>query len=205
LVDSLNAKGLTHELLTEHGRFIEAATPEILELRVQQEEMNVAHKRRALSHLTHELHGYQIQDAAGFYVKTYYGVAGLKQMLWNELRMSSESVQFTRASLNDLAGSIFADKFRTEIIRRNIRQRALENVRGITQTATKLDAYIQHYSVRVIDPSLLNIGQELTIHDDIVSVYNWKDDMYVGTETKNAYYASFMRQVFESFWQLAEE
>jgi sugar-specific transcriptional regulator TrmB len=205
LVDSLNAKSLSHELLTERGRFIEAATPEALELMVQQEEVEIVRKRAALNRLTHELHGHEIQDATGFYVKTYYGVTGLKQMLWNELSMSSESVQFTKASLNDLAGPIFADKFRAEIIRRNISQRALENVRGVTQSATKLDDYIQHYSVRVVDPTLLDIGQELTVHDDIVSIYNWENDMHVGTETKNMQYASFMRQIFESFWCLAEE
>jgi hypothetical protein len=184
--------------------FIEVAGPEGLELTLQQEEEEILSRRRSLDQLIHSLRGPEHQDDAGFYIKTYYGIAGLKQMLWNELSMHSESLQFTKESLNELAGAVFADKFRAEIINRDIKQRALENVRGTTKSATKLDNYMEHYSVRVIAKDVLDIRQELTIHDDIVSVYNWEDKLYVGTETRNAHYANFMRQIFENYWRLAE-
>lgn len=205
LVDALSDKSLVHELATEQGNFIEAAGPETLALMLQRGEIELAQKRQVLDELLGALPALQASDHTGFSVKTYYGVAGLKQMLWNELKMQTESVQFTRTTLNDIAGVAFAEKFRAEIIARKIKQRALENVRGVTMAATKHQAYQNHYNVRYIEPRILAIGQELTVHDDIVSVYNWEDDMLVGTETKNAHYANFMRQVFETYWQLAEE
>jgi hypothetical protein len=51
----------------------------------------------------------------------------------------------------------------------------------------------------------LNIEQQIAIYNDTVSVYHWRDDQKVGSETINKAYADTMRQMFESYWVISKE
>jgi hypothetical protein len=123
-------------------------------------------------------------------------------MLWNELKSKREIVLFSYyTSLNGVAGKRFADKFRLEVMARGIMQRALCNSKEFTiNTSDYPDDYAQFYDERFIDASVLPINQEMTIHDDVVSIYNWDKEVRVGTEIHNPLYADFMRSIFERFW-----
>lgn len=204
IVDSLVAKGLAHELTTDEGRRVASADIFAVELLITEQELTIRDKRVALDKVLELAPAFQPNPETNFSVKTFYGVTGLKQMLWNELKTKGELVMFAyHSSLNDVAGKRFADKFRSEIMNRGIHQRALcNNNAGTIPGSTSLLEYADFYDERFIDKSVLPIGQEMTIRDDIVSIYNWDKDVRVGTEIHNPQYADFMRSIFEHYWQL---
>lgn len=206
LVDSLAAKGLAHEVTTDEGRRVASADVFAVELLITEQELSLKDKRVALEKVLALAPDFQPQTETGFSVKTFYGVTGLKQMLWNELKTKGEIVIFSfDKPLNEVAGKRFADKFRGEIITRGIHQRALcNNKPGTVLGHTDHQNYLDHYEEHFIDKSVLPIGQEMTVHDDVVSIYNWDKDVRVGTEIHNQPYATFMRSVFEHYWQLTK-
>jgi sugar-specific transcriptional regulator TrmB len=206
LVDSLAAKGLAHEMTTDEGRRVASADLFAVELLITEQELTLKDKRAALERVLALAPAFQPVTDSNFSVKTFYGVTGLKQMLWNELRSKSEIVIFSyHTSLNEVAGKRFADKFRGEVMARGIPQRALSNIYIESVSAyTDHHDYVDYYNERFIDASVLPIGQEMTMHDDVVSIYNWDNDVRVGTEIHNPQYAAFMKSIFEHYWLLTE-
>lgn len=123
-----------------------------------------------------------------FAIKTYRDIAGLKQMLWNELTTKGEICMFSCGNLSIATGKTFAEKFRAEVMDRGIMQRSLENP-GPQVTVTELDYFSTHYKMRLISPDILKIQPEITIHDDTISIYNNWNSVRLGTEIKNPFLA----------------
>jgi len=203
IADGLIKKSILHEITTDNGKLLASADPEALELLVLEQETAAKTLRANFDELIPFLNNFKSRDN-DFAIKTYSGVSGIKQMLWNELRTEDEVLIFTRDSLDSLAGRRWAEKYRAEIIDRGIKQRSIENTPQRAEPLSSLEAYPQHYNARLISPEILEIQPEVTIHDDTVSLYNsWTDDVQLGTEIKNPFLATFMRQIFEHYWELS--
>lgn len=205
IVDEMIAAGLLTEQVTEEGKQLTTADPTTLELLVVQQE-HAAQERR--EHFTRLLPMLENIATGGelFSVKTYRGVSGLKQMLWNELKYPGEVLVFSSGSHNAATGKRWAEKYRIEIIKRGIVQRCLVNPWPGAGSLTQLAEYDKHYLPRYIAPEILPIRPEVAIHEDTVFIYSpWDHEVRLGTEIHNPFLAVFMRQMFEHYWLLAEE
>lgn len=201
LVDSLHKKGLVHEQITDKGKFFAMTEPSTLELLVLEQEKLAETKRAEFDQLLPLLTAMKRQHD-NLSTRTYYGLGGTKQMLWNELT-SKEILVFCAGSLDLGTGKHWAEKYRSEIIHRNISQRSIENTGTPAPLSSHRD-YGDHYTLRRIPKDILNIQLELTIHDDTISIYNaWTHEVQLGTEIKNPFLATLMRQVFEHYWEIA--
>jgi sugar-specific transcriptional regulator TrmB len=205
IVDGLIEKGIVHELTTDDGRLLEAAQPDALELLVIAQENKAAKQRATLQDVMATLAN--MRSSEGDYaIKTYRGVAGLKQMLWNELKTKDELCIFTCGDIAAATGKQWAEKFRAESLTRGIKHRWLENfeITGESSDIPEYNEFLRAHTRR-INSDILKIELEITIHDDTVSIYNsWTNDVHLGTEIKNPLLATFMRQVFEHYWHLAK-
>lgn len=205
LVDGLISKSIVHELTTENGKVLASVDPEALELLVVEQEKAAEARRAGFNQLIPLLSDIKNQDSM-FATRTYGGVAGLKQMLWNELKTKGEILMFSCGPLELVTGRRWAEKYRAEIIHRRIMQRSIENTKPRHQPLSAFPEYDNFYIVRQLPKELLTIHHELTIHDDTISIYNsWTDHTQLGTEIKNPFLANFMRQVFEQYWKIAEK
>lgn len=204
LVDGMMDKSIITEIITDKDKLLAAAQPEALELLVIEQEKNAEAKRDAFNSILPYLKSIKNNESA-YSIKTYNGTAGLKQMLWNELKTKTEVVMFSCGNLDTAVGKRWAEKFRGECIARNLRQRAIENPIPGMETVSDHEEFPEHYVLRYIPTEVLPIGPEITIHDDTISIYNaWKVDSKMGTEIKNPLMAIFMRQVFEQYWSMAK-
>ena len=204
IIDELAEKSLVHELTTDKGKLV-AVHPDALELLVIEQERRAEAHRDTFAQLVPLLESVRDRDSA-LAVRTYSGVAGVKQMLWNELRSKTEVLMFSCGPLELALGPRWPEKYRAEIIRRGIKQRSIENPGIYSLPLSKLAAYGWHYNARQLPREVLAINHELSIHDDIISLYNsWTDNMQIGTEIKNPFLANFMRQIFEHYWRLSSE
>lgn len=203
IVDGLIEKSIIHELTTDNGKLIAAAQPEALELLVVEQEAAAEAKRATLDQLLPAMEGMKGRDSA-FEIKTYTGIAGVKQMLWNELKTQNGILIFTCGPMELILGPRWPEKYRAEIVRRGIVQRSIENPGAYELPLSQVHNYDKHYIARHLPKELLSINHELSIHDDTVSLYNsWTDNVQLGTEIKNPFLANFMRQIFEHYWSLA--
>ncbi len=211
IIEDLRAKSLVRVSVDDRGgKHIEAAEPAILEALLVDQEVALARQRSVLDETMHMLQTVRGEaPASSFKVVTFEGSAGLKQMLWNELKTKGEICIFsTDETLASAAGARWAEKYRALITERKISCRSLENsdARHALEE-TKVIAYKDYYKVRYLPREALDIQQELTIHDDIVSIYNWNvdsEEVKIGVEIHNKKYAEFLKKVFETYWVLAK-
>lgn len=203
IVDGLMERGLLVNHTSPSGRLLAAARPDALERLVVEQEVLAKEQRLQLNDLLPSLLGFGAESES-FTVRTYVGVNGIKQMLWNELRTKSEILLFSGDTLDKATGRQWAEKFRREVVERGIKTRGIQNLRDKNQTLSAHTEYDQHYRPRFVSQELLDIQLEVSVYDDKVCIYNsLAHDSQLGTEVTNSFLARFMRQVFEHYWSIA--
>lgn len=200
IADDLTKKSLLHEVTLENGTILTGANPEALEILVVNQEAAAEQIRGAFEQFLPMLHTLQGSDN-DFSIKTYNGIGGLKQMLWNELQSKSEVLVFSSGMLEDLVNTRWAQKYRQAIIDRDLHVRTIEP--GLPESSVVYAGYGSNHAVRYVDNSVLPIQLEVSIHDDTISIYNsLAHHIRIGTEITNPFFALFMRGVFEQYWAL---
>lgn len=205
IVDELTEKGILREITTGNDKLVATADPAALELLVIEQENTATAIRSQFEDLLPVLN--QFADTGNdLGIKTYRSIGGLKQMLWNELK-HEEIFIFSPGSLNQGTGKRWAEKYRKEVITRGIVQYALENSNNPTGTVVADHPnYDKHYIVHYLLRETLDIQSEISIHGDVISVYNsWSHNPQLGAEIHNPFLAKLMRQVFEHYWELGKQ
>ena len=194
IVDDLESSSLASIETSDAGKTVIAASPKNLEVKLTTEEskLNKIFNKK--------------DDELKFTVNTYEGVSGLKQMLWNELKAKGEILIFGCGTIEDLVGSRnWAEKHRAKTVDAKYKIREINNKGKKPIGFTKNSDFYSNFERRFIATTKLNIEQQIAIYNDTVSVYHWRDDQKVGSETINKAYADTMRQMFESYWVISKE
>lgn len=204
IVDGLVRRGILVEYTDPNGKKLTVANPDSLELLVVEQEQLAQEQRAQLGQILPLLAGFQ-DNTEQFHIQTYVGVGGIKQMLWNELQARSEILLFSGYSLDVATGRRWAEKFRLEVIERDLKTRGLQNERDRGVKLSGFNAYTDHYQARYISNNSLDIQLEISIYDNKVCIYNsLAHDSHMGTEITNPFLAQFMRQIFEQYWASAK-
>jgi sugar-specific transcriptional regulator TrmB len=203
LVDGMIDRGLAHEVTTGDDKVLVAVRPEALEQLVATHEAAAQQARTSFEQVMPMLTTF-LRPENDFSIRTYSGLGGIKQMLWNELKSESEVLVFSSGLLDDATGEKWAEKYRAEVIRRGLKERIIGNVE-IARAVKKVVPYSDHYEVRLVPKAVLDIGCELSVYDGTIALYNSLDHgVRLGTEIVNPFLASFMRQVFDRYWSVAK-
>jgi len=203
IVDSMIDKGLVCERTTENGKTLTSATPDVLEALVIEQEVAAQTRRASLDELLPMLGIFQEQHD-DFAIKTYSGLGGLKQMLWNELKSSGEILLFSGGRVDSATSKHWAEKYRQEVGERGLIVRSLQNHPFQTPSLPYPETYTKHYRARYVPVDVLNIKLEMSICGNTISIYNsLAHNVQLGTEITNPFLALFMRQMFDHYWNLA--
>jgi hypothetical protein len=62
---------------------------------------------------------------------------------------------------------------------------------------------MKFFSRRKLGADILNLADQVSIYNNVVATYHWRDDYKVGIEIVSNSYADTQRQIFEHYWQLA--
>jgi hypothetical protein len=173
---------------------------------VTQEE-KIRNQRSALDLLMPTLQAVKAGDPSAFVVNTYEGVEGFKQMLWHELKTEGEELIFGSGTIDDLVGDArWAERHRDMTTAQGYKIRELLNPGGKNPVFTLNETFMeQHYTYRVLPANTLYLQNQMVIYNDTVGIYHWRHEQKVGMEVINKDYATFMRQVFENYWMLADQ
>jgi hypothetical protein len=145
-------------------------------------------------------------DELKFSISTYEGVAGMKQMLWNELKTEGEILVFGSGTLEDLVASKrWAEAHRQKTLDVDYKIREINNRGKKPIKFTANSNFLNNFERRHIDEDALDLEQQIAIYNDTVAIYHWRDDQKVGVEIHSRAYANTMRQMFEMYWGVAEE
>lgn len=140
-------------------------------------------------------------------VQFYHGPEGYKQMFWNEPSIKSEVL----CVIYDIAQPHTNIKFFERWVdRANENQVHYREIHGDhfrkskkAWYATNTNRQLKYYDDRYISPKVFPITHSMTIYDNVVAFYNWKDGEIFGIEIYNQDIADSQRAFFEMLWQKA--
>lgn len=207
IADDLEKLSLVKTEQMDSGKLLSASEPKNLEVSLTTEEQELQNKRAILKELLPSLDSVFSSEngESKFTVSTYEGVAGLKQMLWNELKTDGELLSFGSGTIEDLIGSRrWSEAYRAKAVDFSYKIREINNRGKKPIKFTNNEDFVGNFERRDISEDVLRLHQQIIIYNDTVAIYHWRDDQKVGVEIRNKAFADTMRQMFEMYWSLAQ-
>lgn len=206
-IDKLVSKKLVELIMEGRGKKLKASDPGNLELLFQEKEHKAKMQREILPDLLKELIKLPAMLEKEFELRHYYGIEGIRQMLWNHLLASDRQIlAYSYQNRNEMVGKSFAEKIREEQVLRKIKLYEIENETDQGDYwYTDVSKWGKYYNSRYIPPEILMVHQYIGIVNNTVSLINWHDKEFVGIEIENKTYAGTQRQMFWKFWDIAHD
>ena len=204
IIEQLHVKGVVVKKTDDDGTAVAVTSHETLELALVAEAEKLDDQRRAYEQVQPLLSELITENRPplNFSIRTYDGVIGFKQMLWNELKTQGELLVFGDGTLEDLVGSRgWAEKQRAMTVQNGYKIREIAN-NPIVPTENR--AFTDKIIARHIDATILPLRHQVAIYNNIVNIYCWRDGQKTGIEIINQPYAQTMRAMFERYWDLAD-
>lgn len=202
LMDQLERRGLVQRLTDDRGSFLVAANPENLGIDLTRQEEFIKSRREILNTLVPKLDGLREVPSKSFYIRTYEGERGFRQMCWHELKAKGEVLALGGGTIEELVPNPrWAEKHRALSVEAGYKVRDLVNL-GVDQaTFTHNQEYLQkQYSCRGISREVIPFDNQTVIYNNTVSIYHHRHAKRVGVEIVSQSYAQMMRSIFELYW-----
>jgi hypothetical protein len=203
IVELLYARGVVVRKTDDDGTAVAVNNPETLELAIAADAEKLQARQKAYRHIQPLLDELVAlgRPPLTFSLRTYDGVTGFKQMLWNELKARDELLIFGDGTIEDLVGSRhWAEKQREMTVQGGYKIREIANAPIVP---TKNRAFTDNITTRRIDEAILPLRHQIIIYNDTVSTYCWRDGQKTGIEIVNQPYAQTMRAIFARYWDLS--
>ena len=206
IVNSLEKRSLVARHTDDTGTFLFAADPTTLEVALVTQEEKLNQQRAIFAQVLPTLESIKSKDTSSFFVRTYEGVDGLKQMLWHELKTQGELLSFGGPTLEALIlDHHWAERHRALSVAAGYRTRQILNSDIDVSTYTDNEKFIDNYECRHIPKNIVYFNEETIIYNDTVATYHWREDHRIGVEIISESYANMMRNVFEYYWKLSSK
>lgn len=204
LVPVLVGRGLLTEVVRQKSRAVAAATPEQIELMVR-EQVNKS-EELAMGYGEFEKLVSKTPTIPKTAVRYYRGAAGIKQILWNELKAKGEVLSYSYRNLEEPVGIPFFKKWVAELERRKIVSR---DIRGDTFLKSLKEPTHEHVHIggsewRYLPDSKLSLTHNMDIYNNTVAIYYWQNEELVGIEIENEDVAKTQRGIWKNMWEVAK-
>jgi sugar-specific transcriptional regulator TrmB len=204
LIDNLEKKSLVSRRTDDRGTFLVASDPATLEVAIVNQESKVKQQRAVLSQLLPQLEALISHSSRAFVVRTYEGDEGLKQMCWHELKARGELLGLGGQTIEDLiTDHRWAEKHRALAVEAGYTLREIINQDIDEPTFTTNQEFMKRYQYRQLPSNQIDFNEQITIYNDTVAIYHWRENQKVGVEIVSKTFTYMMRQMFEYFWRLS--
>jgi len=207
ILESLREQGLVEEIIDEYRRKNKAVGPESLARLIKEQETKTEKLKSQFPEVATLLSGNIGLNKDSTKVLFYRGKDGIKQMVWNTLRTKGECLGYSYINLDDALGKDLAEKWRYEIVARNIKFRDITCEMKYFEYSehTKVAGYNDLSQTRYIPKEQLHIDHQVDIYNDVIAFYSWKVDDIFGVEIYNKTIVRMQKQIFNLVWKLAKE
>jgi DNA-binding MarR family transcriptional regulator len=207
LVDSLNKKGITDEIIDTHSRKIKLVDPHSLDLHIRSHEEKSYSLRNKFPLVLNLLTSASAAFQPGTKVLFYRGKEGVRQQVWNTLRTEKTCLGFTYRNLDEIIGGYYLKWFE-EFVKRNLLFRDiysdsyLESLKPLSKSGEI--CYPENFISRYVPSDVLDINHQVDIYNDVTSYYNWFEGEIFGVEIYNDKIAAMQKQMFEIIWKISK-
>jgi predicted transcriptional regulator len=201
LVEDLEKKGLAVRQTDDTGTFVSASDPENFEIELASQEEDLKNKRQVLSELVPQLNAIQKKDPNLFTINTYEGDAGLRQMIWHELKTETDILCFGYADVETLVGNKnWGEVHRERMSKLPYKTREIINNEYNVPKFSNNNYFLNRYECRSIPSSVVRLDNQIVIYSNTVTIIHWRQEKKIGIEIISKTYAQTMRDVFEHYW-----
>lgn len=206
IAEDLEKRSLITVRSDDRGTFLVATDPSTLEVELVTQEEKLREQRATLMRLLPLLASVQTGETREFIVHTYEGEQGFKQMLWHELKTQGEILIFGSGTIHNLVTqTMWTQKFYEHA------SRAGYHIRELLNPDDEMDPFLlqlQHsdrFEYRFIPSEIIPFKSQISIYNNTVATYHWREGQKVGVEIVNKDYAQMQRKAFGHFWGIAQE
>lgn len=139
------------------------------------------------------------------HVQFYRGIEGVKQMLWNQTKSTTENLSILHENMQNKSNLAFFERWVQRFNERDLRARSIA---GDHFLATQQNWYqghsnekLKNWEGRYVPDTIFPITHSTVTYDDVVAYYNWKDGEVFGIEVYNQEIANAQRFFFEMLWE----
>ena len=210
VAEQLENRSLLTHMTDDRGTFLAASDPSNLEVDLISKEQSLEQQRKALQTVLPSLTGLQLPASSTFSFKTYSGLAGIRQMCWNELKTKDEIIVFGHGNIEALTDDRrWAAKHRSHQLDARYHNRDLVNEDNASRSTLANERLYEAnlYRAGILPKSVLQFeeGHQTVVYNDTVEIFHWQEDQRVGIEIISSTYATMMRQLFDHYWTMASE
>ncbi len=136
-------------------------------------------------------------------VRYYKGREGIKQILWNELQADKEIRSFTYRNLQDVVSRQWFKKWAKEVDALGIILKDLRTHEFDKYDKTKKFKPLKFKAdiIRYLPKKYKDFYLAVDIYNDIVVLYDWRDNEVFAVEIQNKNFAKFMKTMFDEYWE----
>lgn len=139
------------------------------------------------------------------HIQFYRGAEGVKQMMWNQTKATTENVAVLYENMQKRTSGAFFERW---VERANSRGIGFRGIISDHFIKTQQDWYASHanerlekWQARYVPDTVFRITHSTIVYDGVVGYFNWKDNEIFGVEIYNPEIADAQRQFFEMLWQ----
>ncbi len=194
------------EIDAEYSRdIIRIAPPENLQELLLRQQTLLQTAQLSLPSLITE-HKEQHFDASR--VNVYRGSSGLKQLLWNETRASTEVLCILQEPMQSSTNKEFFERWVTRCNEQGLHMRGVvgETFSGARDKwyDTHVNERLANWQERAVSADVFSVDHNMVIYNDTVAYFTWNHKDMFGVEIHHQSVAQTQRQFFELLWRTSE-
>jgi len=179
-LERLQNLNLVEEIIAQHTTRYQISDINQLEQLLAQKEQTTKHLRNIFPDIKNSIVGQIGLHDPSTQVKFYRGKQGIRQMIWNVLKIKDVGVGYSYRPIYEIVGEDFTHRWSEEFKNRNLKFRDLINPEYKTHKGAKnLDPgkiiSSEYFSSKIIDKDTLTINFQTDIYNDTVAYYNWHE------------------------------
>lgn len=190
IVDNLIGLGLIEEITIDGKKRIQAVGFERLEVLVKEQESKVEYLKQILPEIQVLLPSAQTLSQPGTSIKLYRGKPGIKQIIWNILRSRETVRSYIYQPMEEFVDIEFIERWSREVERENLAFIGLASDESLTSNEEK-------NTIIYVPRQKLEINFQLSVYNNVVSIYHKFNNEIVGFEIIDKKIAKFQKQVFD--------
>lgn len=193
------------EIDQEYSReIIRPASPERLQELLSDKQEQLQSAQRSLPELVAQLAN---QAGASSRVNVYRGSSGVKQLLWNETKSTTEVLSVLQEPMQSTAGKVFFERWVAKCNEKGLRNRGVVGEDFMQSSDQWYDTHVNerlaHWDGRVVSADIFNIDHNVVIYDGTVAYFSWNPKNTFGVEIHDPTVAQTQRQFFELLWNVS--
>lgn len=204
LIDDLTVQGLIEEVLEHKSRRLQAAPPHKIKDMVERKKHEVEALARDYPEFEKVVQEMPTNNSTQ--VRYYRGVAGIKQILWNETKAKGQVIGYTYRNLQEVIGLNYFEEYAKQLEKNKVVSRDLrcDSFLDSSDAPEFVRRHIDKSAWRYLPDSVMHLTHNLDVYNDVVAIYYWQDSDVFGLEIQNQLIADMQRSIFETLWKLAE-